>query len=243
MTLELTALAEPEHHTRSQDAGDEAKTRSRGRLWTAVAALEVAIAVLAVVLDVVVPTLIILIWATVSLVIRREGLATLGFHRLAHAWRTASQVLALTVGWTFLQLGLFLPVMEHITGKKQDLSDFNSLQGNWKMLVILLMVSWTLAAIGEELVYRGYIPTRVTDVLGAGAAGVTVAVLGSSVLFGLAHTEQGLIGVVATFLDALFFSVLRLHYRNLWASVLAHGFNNTIGLVAYFLAGPFYGLW
>lgn len=236
-------MAQPVHHTGSQEAGDAALIRRRGRSWTVVAALEVAIAILAVVLDVIVPTLIILVLATLSLVIRREGLATLGFHRFAHAWRTASQVLALTVGWTFLQLSLFLPVLEHGTGKKQDLSDFNTLQGNWKMLVILLMVSWTLAAIGEELVYRGYIPTRVTDVLGTGAVGIAVAVLGSSILFGLAHTEQGIIGVAATFLDALFFSVLRLHYRNLWASVLAHGFNNTIGLVAYFLAGPFYGLW
>jgi len=25
--------------------------------------------------------------------------------------------------------------------------------------------------------------------------------------------------------------------------VLAHGFNNTIGLVAYFCVGPIYGLW
>jgi membrane protease YdiL (CAAX protease family) len=37
--------------------------------------------------------------------------------------------------------------------------------------------------------------------------------------------------------------VLRMRYRTLWAPVLAHGFNNSIGLTAYFLAGPMYGLW
>jgi membrane protease YdiL (CAAX protease family) len=36
---------------------------------------------------------------------------------------------------------------------------------------------------------------------------------------------------------------LRLHYRTLWAPVLAHGFNNTIGLVTFFLVGPVHGLW
>ena len=65
----------------------------------------------------------------------------------------------------------------------------------------------------------------------------------SSLLFGLAHTEQGIIGVVVTLLAALFFRFLRPRYRNLWAPVLAHGFNNTIGLTAAFLAGPVYGLW
>ena len=70
-----------------------------------------------------------------------------------------------------------------------------------------------------------------------------VAVLLSSVLFGFLHTEQGVIGVVITTLDAIFWSTLRYRYRTLWAAILAHGFNNTIGMVAYFIAGPFYGLW
>jgi len=69
------------------------------------------------------------------------------------------------------------------------------------------------------------------------------AVLVSSLLFALIHTEQGLIGVALTFLDALLFSVLRLSYRTLWASVLAHGLNNSIGLIAFFFVGPIYGLW
>ena len=44
-------------------------------------------------------------------------------------------------------------------------------------------------------------------------------------------------------LDAVAFSVLRYRYRTVWAAVLAHGFNNTIGFVALFLVGPVYGLW
>ena len=78
--------------------------------------------------------------------------------------------------------------------------------------------------------------------LPSGTAGLVTVVL-SSLLFGFAHTEQGVIGVVLTTLDAVFFSVLRHLCGTLWAPILAHGFNNTIGLTAYFLAGPFYGLW
>ncbi len=65
----------------------------------------------------------------------------------------------------------------------------------------------------------------------------------SSLLFGLAHTEQGLIGVTVTTLDAIFFSLLKLKYDNIWAPILAHGLSNTIGLTAFFFVGPIYGLW
>jgi CAAX protease family protein len=63
------------------------------------------------------------------------------------------------------------------------------------------------------------------------------------VFFGLAHSEQGVVGVVAVAIDAVAFSVLRYRYKTLWASVLAHGFNNTIGFVAFFLVGPIHGFW
>jgi CAAX protease family protein len=51
------------------------------------------------------------------------------------------------------------------------------------------------------------------------------------------------IGVVLTFLDALFFSALKWRFRTLWAAVFAHGFSNTIGMVTFYFIGPIYGLW
>jgi len=203
----------------------------------------VAVAAAVVLRDVLVPTFVLLVVAALSLVVRRERPSTLGFHRLGRPWRSAFQILGLTVAWTVLQIALLFPLLEHATGQKQDVSDFAHLQGNLVGLLVLLALTWTYAAFGEELVFRGYLQTRVTDVLGTGVAGVVTAVLLSSAMFGLIHAQQGLVGVVATFLDALFFSVLRLRYRTVLASSFAHGFNNTIGLVAFFLVGPIYGLW
>ena len=34
------------------------------------------------------------------------------------------------------------------------------------MLLIFLALTWTLAAVGEETVYRGFIPTRIGEVFG-----------------------------------------------------------------------------
>lgn len=212
--------------------------------WRVVAAVEVALAVGVVAKDLLLPTLLLLALAAASLAGRRQGVASLGLGPLRPSMHLVGGILGLVLAWTLVQLALVLPALEHLSGERQDLSGFEDLRGNLGLLVVLLVASWLLAALGEETAYRGYVLTRLREVCGGGRVGIVVAVLGSSALFGLAHTEQGLVGVLATFLDALFFSVLRLRAASgLWASVLAHGLNNTVGLTAYFFLGPIYGLW
>jgi membrane protease YdiL (CAAX protease family) len=203
-----------------------------------VAAAEVAVAAVVIVGDLLVPTLVVLALVGVSLAVRRQGLASLGFARVSRPGRMAVQVLGLTAAWTLFQLGLVMPIVERVTGGTQDVSDFAALEGDAARLGGLLLLSWTLAAVGEETVYRGYLLTRTRE-----CAGLAVAVILPSLLFGFAHTEQGMVGVVLTALDAVALTWLRLHYRTLWAAVLGHGFNNTIGLVTFFLVGPVGALW
>ena len=61
-----------------------------------------------------------------------------------------------------------------------------------------------------------------------------IAVLATSILMGLLHTEYGIVGVLASTVDSIFYSVLRYRYQTLWASILAHGFIDTIGFVTSF---------
>lgn len=209
-----------------------------------VAAVEVVLVVVAVLADLLIPTLVMLVLATLSLAVRREWLSTLGLVRVQQPGRLLLTLLGLTAGWTFVQIGLIIPLLERITGRTQDMSQFDDLHGNLPLLLVLLALSWTLAAFGEELGYRGYLQARLADVLGPGRSGVVLAILLSSAVFGLAHTEQGVVGVATTALDGIFFALLmRLSASGLWAAVLAHGLNNTIGLIATFLVGPIYGLW
>ena len=231
--------------TRQLVEPDEARSRRRrGTVWTALAAVEVVLAAGAVLLNLTsFPTFVLLALAGVSLALRREGLGTLGLRRAPHVWRLAATVLGLVVGWGLLSLGLIRPITNHLTGTTEDLSEYANLQGNLGMMAGLLLITWTVAAFGEELAYRGFIQTRITDVLGRNLVGVVVAVVLTSALFGLAHAEYGTVGVAVTFADALFLSVLRLRYRTLWASILAHGFWNTIGIVGFYFIGPVNGFW
>jgi membrane protease YdiL (CAAX protease family) len=201
------------------------------------------LAAAAVVLDIGLPTLVLLGLAVVSLAARRSGFASLGFHRVHRGWLLAAKMLFVAAMWTVVSQAVLIPVANHVTGQKQDVSDFAGIHGNLGMLAGFVLISWTLAAVGEELAYRGYLLTRVTEVVGTTRVGVILAVGISSLLFGLAHTEQGIVGVALTTIDAILFSVLRYRYHTLWAPVLAHGFKNTIGVVAFFFIGPVYGLW
>jgi membrane protease YdiL (CAAX protease family) len=208
-----------------------------------VTAIEVCAASVAVVLDLLIPTFILLALAGISLLVRRQGFSSLGFHRAARHSHLAIKMLAFAAVWSVFQLSVVMPIANHISGTDQNLDDFKDLQGNVGMLVGLLVLSWTLAAVGEETAYRGYLQTRMAQLFGAGRGAVVVAVLASSLLFGIAHTEQGVVGVVATAVDAIAFSVVRYRFKTLWASVLAHGFNNTIGFVVFFLVGAVHGFW
>jgi len=212
------------------------------RVWTYVTAFEVVAACGAILLDLAVPSLILLLMAAVSLLARRAHWSSLGFHRSGDIW-LAPKMLAFAAVWSVFQLGVAMPIANHVSGREQDLSDFKDLQGNVGLLVGLLLLGWTVAAVVEELAYRGYLQTRLRQLFGNGAPALVAAVLISSLLFGRVHSEQGLVGMLIVTIDGLAWSVLRYRYKTLWASVLAHGFNNTIGFVAFFLVGPIQGFW
>ena len=214
------------------------------RLWKIVALLEVVSAVVLIVLDLFVPTLLLLPLIVLSLLARRERCGSLGFKRPRRFGSMLAFVLAAVVVWQLFTFGLTMPILNRLTGTTQDLSSFANLKGNIGQLLGLLAVSWTIAAIGEELVYRGWLPLRLRDILGTSRTGLWLTIALSSVIFGLAHLEQGVIGVILTTLDALFYHwLLRRFDGNLWASILAHGLSNTVGLAVFFFTGPLYGLW
>jgi hypothetical protein len=207
------------------------------------AAFDAVVAAAVILLDLFLPTLVVLGLAVVSLRVRGAHPRTLGFTKLDRPGRATAQILLWVAAWTLLQLALVIPVANHLFGQEQKLGVFADLEGNIGLLLTLLLLSWTLAAIGEEAAYRGYLLQRVIDATGTGRAAVLAGVLVSSLLFGLAHAEQGAVGVAITTMDAFFFCWLRLRYRSVWASALGHGISNTIGLTVFFLVGPVGALW
>ena len=219
------------------------KNMDTKNIWRVITVVEITIAVAVIILDLFIPTIVILGMIAISLLVRREGIVSLGFRKNKNMFRMMGVVLFSVFIWQLIQIGFTMPILNHLTGTTQDLGAFTELKGNLSQLLMYLFFSWTLAAFGEEIVYRGYLQRRISDLLGENTIGLILMIGISSLLFGIAHTEQGMIGVVVTTLDALFFSWLKMKFENnLWASVLAHGFSNSVGLIVFFFAGPIYGL-
>jgi membrane protease YdiL (CAAX protease family) len=206
--------------------------------------VEVVLAVTAVLLDLLLPSLVLAALAAISLLVRRERPGTLGFHHLRPSTgRRLLQVSGLALCWTTVVFLVVAPFAERVTGSSQDVSEFAALEGDVSMLLGFVALSWTLAALVEELAFRGYLLTRITDLMGTSPVARAAAVVAVAFLFASIHGEQGATGMVLVFVDAVFYGALRYWYRSLWASVVAHGVSNTVGMVAFFLVGPFTAPW
>lgn len=151
-------------------------------------------------------------------------------------WRRIA-MLGICAGVAMEALELFItqPLLEHIFHKPPDLSDVMELFSNWHMLLLALLLTWTLAAFGEEMAYRGYLLNRMADLLGRSRTGWTVAIVAANVVFGLAHYYQGITGMTENFIDGLLLTAVYFAAgRNLWAPILAHGVTDTVDSLLIF---------
>jgi uncharacterized protein len=164
---------------------------------------------------------------------RGPGWRGVGLRLPPQPLRTVLIGIALGVGYQFLGLYAVEPLIARMTsGEIPDVSMFRFLIHNPEGLAFYLALSWTLAAFMEEMVFRGYLMARVAELWRVSERGWIIAALITSVLFGAIHMYQGLSGMIATGLTGFVFAGAYLATgRNLWVSILAHGFMDTAGFV------------
>ena len=160
--------------------------------------------------------------------------------------RPRNWAIAITVGvlagicMEAIELWITQPVIARLTGKMPDLSDFAYVAGNWKMLFFWLALIWLLGALGEEIVYRGYLMNRVAGLFRNTRAAWIVSLVVVSVVFGCAHLDQGSTGMIENIWNGLLLGALYLASgRNLAVPTIAHGVTDTIDLLLmYFHVYP-----
>ena len=119
-----------------------------------------------------------------------------------------------------------------------DMSGYEYLFGNPAMLMVALAAVWVGSSFGEEVVYRGFLMTRVAEIGKGTPAAWSAALVVSALVFGLAHFDWGVAGVVqTTFMGLALSGSFLLVRRNLWSLVLAHAYLDTLLLVQLYLAG------
>ena len=205
------------------------------------AAVELLVAILIIVggLVGIIPfssTPFVLLFGWLMLWLRGVGWRDLGLRRPT-SWRSTLLLgVAIGVGYQYFSLYVLEPLIARVTGNLPDVSQFAPLIGNTFFLFLSLIVSWTLAAFGEELVFRGYLMNRVADLVGANRAGWLISLTVVSILFGISHLYQGMSGIIVITLHGLLLGALYLATgRNLWVPIIAHGVNDTVGFILIFL--------
>jgi uncharacterized protein len=181
-----------------------------------------------------VPFLLLLGW--LSLRLRKLRWRDVGLQRNESWPRTILIGLAAGAGIELLELFVTQPLLVRIIGKMPDLSTFELVRHNAKLLVLALVFSWTLAAFGEEMVYRGYLMNRMAGLGGNSRVAWVASLVLVNILFGSGHIGQGTTGMIENMIDGALLGLLYLSRgRSLAAPIIAHGVTDTIDCLLLFL--------
>ena len=141
-------------------------------------------------------TAIMLLFAWYTLWARGLRWRDVGLHKPSSWLMTvlSAACVALIIVGAFIWI--ILPLATRLTGKPIDFSVFNAMHGNFPLVVRQLIPTWVFAGGAEEMVFRAYLTNRLADLFGKTSVGWASALFISSVIFGAAHTYQGVTGML-----------------------------------------------
>ena len=176
----------------------------------------------------------------VSIRWRNGGWSAMGLKRPASWVRIVLIALAAAVLRIVLGDLVIEPVAAHFWPPIIAPAGADAITGNIKMAVVTLLLVWTWAAFGEEIGYRGYLLTRAAEIGGRTTAAYWIGVVVVAILFGYGHYYKGPAGILDSGVAGLILgAAYMLSGRNLWASILAHGFIDTIAVIVLFFGWDF----
>jgi uncharacterized protein len=185
----------------------------------------------------------VLILAALGLIsarLRNGSWLAFGFKRPA-LWRTVILIALAAVALRII-LGEYVidPLTSRFWPEAVAPSGADEITGNLRVAALWLLLVWTFAAFGEEIAYRGYLLNRAADVAGGSTLAWWTGVIVIALLFGYGHFYKGPAGILDSGIAGLILGAAYvLSGRNLWTCVLAHGFIDTVGIIALYFGLDF----
>jgi membrane protease YdiL (CAAX protease family) len=181
-----------------------------------------------------------MVW--VGLKLRGNSWKSLGltFHPIS--WRHGMKLFLLSLlVFVLAVLGFIIGsiIMANITGIPEgaNMTGYDYLKNNLGMLLLTLGGVYIVSSFGEEVIYRGFLINRISE-LGRGTKKATVlAIMLSSIIFGLVHYEWGPMGIVQTGFMGLALGICYIKLKKrLWILILAHAYMDTILMIQMYMA-------
>ena len=131
---------------------------------------------------------------------------------------------------------IFFPILNKIIYlKPANLDDFKNIKGHLLNYVFILAAGFVVGGFYEEIVFHGFIFTRLNKII-SGKSALIVSFILTNLLFGLYHIQQGTSGIINAFIAGCAYNALMIKFnRNLWYAILFHAFFDAIGLTYIYL--------
>lgn len=105
------------------------------------------------------------------------------------------------------------------------------------MLVLSLAGVYIVSSFGEEVIYRAFLINRISELGSNNKTTRILAVVISSIIFGLAHYSWGSMGIIQTTFMGLALGGSYLYLkRKIWVLIIAHAYMDTILMVQLYLS-------
>ena len=183
---------------------------------------------------------LILIW--LGLKIRGENWSDFGLTFKVPSWKEAIRIFLLSLLVLFFALMGFAigsVIMANITGipESADMSGYDYLKNNLGMFLLSLLGVYIVSSFGEEVIYRAFLITRISQMGSNSRNSRIIAIIISSIIFGLVHYSWGPMGIVQTTFMGLALGICYIVMkRRLWILILAHAYMDTLLLTQIYMA-------
>jgi len=135
-------------------------------------------------------------------------------------------IAALTLA--FMQL-IFHPVLDFFVSLEYKDAGLNdTIQGGKLQFFIMVIMGWLIGGFYEEIVFHGFIFTRLEKMF-KGEYSTYISFVITSAIFGVYHIQLGASGIInALAVGAVYLALFLYFKRNMWYSIFCHGFYNTM---------------
>lgn len=164
------------------------------------------------------------------------GLKEIGLFRPDSWPRTIGRGVLVTVVAYTITVAVMMLIAVQLTGEQPDVSRFESTRGSLGTMIVTVLTVWVTSAFPEEVIWRGFLMTRIAKLFGGSRTAWGAALVLSSAHFGSVHLYQGLSGVITTATAGLLYGAGFLFFRrNLWVVVLAHMLTHALSFTLLYL--------
>lgn len=136
---------------------------------------------------------------------------------------------------SFMQL-VFFPILEKfVTFDEVDVGLYSFIRENIVQYLFIVVMGWVVGGVYEEIVFHGFIFTRLEKMLASRHATKISFVL-AVLIFGAYHYQLGMAGMInATIVGIVYLGLYVYFKRNLWYSIICHGVYNSIVMTLIYM--------